>query len=267
MIFAISFVGVPCLASAAAPTAFGQYSISGGYISASDPVGLNCGGATTGDSPGFLQRQCSDGSNTFTQTIISDGGFEDESFIELGNSTGGIADKQSLTETAGEDVFSSSAAILTGTFLAPGEARVDLNQNLEDTTGPETFFSSFQNVVMGGGCPAMYANCGGIDINQGFKLYVDGFLEFEGDFDLAWTIATAYGSATDGITVYGIVPDDSIHRWDVFQSGQNTGNYTNSGYNNLTSGDSLQDQSFVSTDPLFTYSYDDVSATDPFSTF
>jgi hypothetical protein len=133
-----SFAVLPGLASAAAPGAFNAWSTSGGLVVASDPAGLNCGGTTTGSSTGFLQRQCSDGSNTFIQTINTATGFTDESYVPMGSATGGIADRQGLQDTTGGVAFGSTAQLTTGQFEDLNQAtggRIALDQSLNNTAG------------------------------------------------------------------------------------------------------------------------------------
>lgn len=112
-------------AMAAAPAdGFDQWTASSGAISADCPAGFTCSGDVTGD--GFFQRQISDGTNDYFQTIITDSGvsgtagalsFSDESFVRTGN-VGGLADKSSITDstTTGALVesFNTATTLLTG---------------------------------------------------------------------------------------------------------------------------------------------------------
>jgi hypothetical protein len=116
-------------AMGAAPTSFDQWTVTGGSISATGgtagcPTGFTCTTAVTGD--GFFQRQISDGSGTYFQTIITDSGvtgnpgtlsFSDESFVQTGN-VGGLADKSLTADTSTSgtltETFSGSTTLLTG---------------------------------------------------------------------------------------------------------------------------------------------------------
>ena len=146
------------VALAGAPTAFGQYSATAGVISPTGtggcPTGFTCGAAITGD--GFLQRQITDGTNTYFQTIILDKGsdvtatggiadlsnatFADESFVQQGGGTG-IADSSHVFSTPinntvpDQSNFTSDATILVGTqFKQPTDNLIQVNQNINDPT-------------------------------------------------------------------------------------------------------------------------------------
>jgi len=103
--------------------------------------GLTCAGAGINEG-GFLQEQCvNSAGDTLIHTVLDDGaGFTDESYVQMGAASGtsGIADKQSLTETASGEVFSSNAKLMTGNFEAVGDmgsARIHLDQGVSATTG------------------------------------------------------------------------------------------------------------------------------------
>ncbi|ALP52143.1 hypothetical protein Tel_02725 [Candidatus Tenderia electrophaga] len=112
-------------AMAAAPAdGFDQWTASSGAIASDCPAGFTCSGEVTGD--GFFQRQISDGTNDYFQTIITDAGvsgtagnmsFSDESFVRTGN-VGGLADKSSITDstTTGAlvETFDTATTLLTG---------------------------------------------------------------------------------------------------------------------------------------------------------
>jgi hypothetical protein len=145
------------VAMAAAPTAFGQYTATAGVITPTGtggcPTGFTCGAAITGD--GFLQRQITDGTNTYFQTIILDkqsnvplsGGladlsnatFADESFVQQGGGTG-IADSNhvynpSNLAAADKSNFTSNATILVGSqFKGATDNLIDVNQTINDPT-------------------------------------------------------------------------------------------------------------------------------------
>jgi len=147
------------VAMAAAPTSFGQYTATAGIISPTGtggcPSGFTCGAAITGD--GFLQRQITDGTNTYFQTIILDkqssvptdtgtgladlsaATFADESFVQQGGGTG-IADSNhvfSPAATTGPDLssFTSDAKILVGTqFKSATDNLIDVTLTINDTS-------------------------------------------------------------------------------------------------------------------------------------
>ena len=145
------------VAMAAAPTSFGQYTATNGVITPTGtnncPSGFTCGAAITGD--GFLQRQITDGTNTYFQTIILDkqsdiptntgtgladlssATFADESFVQQGGGTG-IADSNhvfSPSATSGPDQsnFTSDAKILVGSqFKGASDNLIDVTQAIND---------------------------------------------------------------------------------------------------------------------------------------
>ena len=145
------------VAMAAAPTSFGQYTATTGIISPTGtggcPSGFTCGAAITGD--GFLQRQITDGSNTYFQTIILDkqsnvstdtgtgladlsaATFADESFVQQGGGTG-IADSNHVfspsdLSAADKSNFTSNAKILVGTqFKGTSDNLIDVAQAIND---------------------------------------------------------------------------------------------------------------------------------------
>ena len=93
--------------------------------------GWTCSSATVTDT-GFLQRQVTDGTNTFIQTIVAEGAsggnfanyttqtsfFGDESFVAVGSSTGGVYGRQRLSDqTTGLGNFTAQVNLNTGEFM------------------------------------------------------------------------------------------------------------------------------------------------------
>jgi hypothetical protein len=142
-------------AMAAAPAdGFNNWSVTGGVITSTStggtgtncPTGFTCTAAVTGD--GFFQRQISDASGTYFQTIITDSGvtgapgslsFADESFVQTGN-VGGLADKSTTSDssTTGSltETFSGSTTLLTG--WAKGAAGGDVVQISQSISADDT---------------------------------------------------------------------------------------------------------------------------------
>ncbi len=140
----------PMTLMAAPPAVFDNYSVNGttGAITSS-----TSGCASLGvDEAGFLQEQCVIGGKTYIHTILYDDTgaekFTDENFIEMGG-TGGISDKQTLTETSGTETFKNTSQINTGSFMpmgqmgiASGNVMINLQQDITDT-GTQAFSSGF----------------------------------------------------------------------------------------------------------------------------
>lgn len=181
---AVTSVGSAALllsgAAMAAPPAFSEWTVSSGNISSTAsggtgtncPTGYTCGPALTG--AGFYQRQVSDGTNIYFQTIITetyesvsttgtidDLAFYDESFVlaKFGaGSANGIADKQhilqnSATEFARTGVPNSyTDSFLMETNINAGWAGDNMNikQVLVDTANQgfrTDFFFNSQNLT------------------------------------------------------------------------------------------------------------------------
>lgn len=143
-------------AVAAPPTAFDQWSVTGGAITstagtAGCPSGFTCSSAVTGD--GFFQRQITDTStsDSYFQTVITDSGvtgapgaltFSDESFVKTGNTTG-IADKSQIesTSTTGTivETFDTSSELNTGWAAPAGGDEVKIFQGIlaDDTSAAD----------------------------------------------------------------------------------------------------------------------------------
>ncbi len=144
----------PLAAFAGAPAGFGNYSVNSGTGAITSSV---AGCASTGvDEAGFAQEQCTIGGKTYIHTILYDDTgtelFTDENFVEMGG-TGGIAGKQTLTETSGSQTFKNTAQISTGSFFTAGtEARISLDQSVTDT-GSQQFATdfAFREGQIGGG--------------------------------------------------------------------------------------------------------------------
>ncbi len=148
-------------AMAAPPISFDQWSVTSGDITvdisgSTCPSGWTCSNPITGD--GFYQRQISDGSNDYFQTIITDKGstcdpgaanctFADESYVQTGNNSG-LADKSQINDstTTGTltESFSGSVALLTGWAENGNGDEVQIYQGLGAVdTAAEDFRTDF----------------------------------------------------------------------------------------------------------------------------
>ncbi len=139
-----ALAAAPLAAFAGAPAAFDNYSVNSTTGAITSSVS---GCASLGvDEAGFMQEQCVIGGKTYIHTVLYDDTgaeiFSDENFVEMGG-TGGIADKQSLTEFAGSQTFTNTSQLNTGSFFTAGtEARISLDQAVTDT-GTQHFTTDF----------------------------------------------------------------------------------------------------------------------------
>ena len=126
-----ALAAAPIAAFAAAPAAFDNYTQDGAGNITSGTAGCSSLGV---NEAGFAQEQCTIGGATYIHTILNDqAGFTDESWVEMGG-TGGIADKQTVAETSGTEVFGSTAQLNTGSFEVVGvDTRIGLNQAISDS--------------------------------------------------------------------------------------------------------------------------------------
>jgi len=122
--------------SANAALTFDSWAVTTGTIAYTCPAGITCTTLVSGD--GFLQQQYTDsGSGTvYIQTIVTEAGatgtggsagvnYSDESFIQTGGSTSGIAGKQTMADTAFN--FTGSSQLYTGWATSePGAAAGNL---------------------------------------------------------------------------------------------------------------------------------------------
>ena len=153
-------------AMASPPVAFDQWSVSSGDITidlgagATCPATWTCSNAITGD--GFFQRQISDGSNDYFQTIITDKGisgspgslsFSDESYVRSGN-VSGLADKSSITSSSVTGTltenFDASTELLTGWANNGSGDEVKIYQGISaDDSAAEDFRTDFWLAQLG----------------------------------------------------------------------------------------------------------------------
>jgi hypothetical protein len=150
------------------PTAYGQYSASGGTIAnnACDTANFICGTEITGD--GFMQRQLTkisgpDAGKVYFQTIILEKGsdvsqdgsniailngvkFADESFVQQGGGTG-IADSSHVFATPAstllpdQSTFTGDTSINVGWAKGAGENLIDVTQTIEDPSVAQVSFT------------------------------------------------------------------------------------------------------------------------------
>jgi len=144
---------LPGIASAGAPTAYGQWTIdAGGTIAtttgvggtAGCPTGMTCS-ATPVSDVGFLQTQMTDATgNTYFQTIIADAPtgtattppFSSENYVKSGATAGGIAAQQIIASSDTNGAMKSTTTLAVGTGFNNGtENQVTMSQDLGDTTG------------------------------------------------------------------------------------------------------------------------------------
>ena len=143
---------LPAVTMAAAPNP-SNFTYDGSDNVTATSGGLTCS-ATAGGEAGFLQRQCTDGTDTFIQTIIVENGteglFTDSNVVMTGGNNG-IADINHINDSG----FDTNAQIQTGTLgsantLGLGTNHlgvtvfIDIAQGVTDTTGAnETMTSTF----------------------------------------------------------------------------------------------------------------------------
>jgi hypothetical protein len=110
---------------------------------------LTCA-TTQGSEDGFLQRSCTDGTNSYFQTIIYESGtegvFSDANLVMTGSATGhgGIADVQVINDGAEFDTTVKIQADEVGDLELLGGDIININQNITDNgIASETFTNSF----------------------------------------------------------------------------------------------------------------------------
>jgi len=148
-----SLMAVP-LAPAAPPVPFDNWNANpDGSVAAPCPTGYTCEVNVTGT--GILQRLITSPSGRrYIQLIVDSqtpsGELREESFVRADNAPeNGIASKQVLTSTgsAGENL-TSSVLINTGWAMDPGQAAVQIDQTLVDTTPEGVQFNQvFQKLI------------------------------------------------------------------------------------------------------------------------
>lgn len=146
-ILAVSAVAPAAIAGP--PVSFDRWSANNGNITSACPSGYTCEVNVADD--GILQRLIIDADgNRYIQQIISDssasGAMNAESFVNANQAQNinGIALKQRVQSTLGNDVMDSLAVINTGWAITPGEASVVLHQTIDSSTEPSVgYHSSF----------------------------------------------------------------------------------------------------------------------------
>jgi hypothetical protein len=174
-------------------------------ITANAFAGMTCS-ATAGGEAGFLQRQCTDGTNTYIQTIIAEDGseglFTDSNVVMTGGNNG-IADINVINDSAGSG-FTNTTNLQTGALGAANTlgtalnhlgqiVSVDIAQTVDDTSVPNETFSAdfgFTKDVNGDST---------IAINQSLVNTTSGE-EFSQSFDQYERNAAQGGSTDTGVT-------------------------------------------------------------------
>lgn len=184
---------VTASASVLAVPTTGNWSVSGGVITAACPANYTCATAEITDS-GFMQRQITDDTTgrTYIQSILTEGdstdgstfagntGFADESFVEIGGGEG-IISRQLLAEQAvsgavTED-FNSESQIFAGQFRVADSAAIQIDQTVAEADTADVFSTGFQLIEMdnssfGGNITAQATVTGALnaaDFTAGFK--------------------------------------------------------------------------------------------------
>ena len=147
-------------------TIHGNWDMQGGNINASCPSGYTCATVDNSDT-GFMQRVITDNvsGDQYIQTIIGEGAdnasfsnsaagvfFGDESFVKM-NGNGGISGINQITDDSGAGVFTSKAALNTGSEFMQMEmigaagvldngSMIELQQGIVDTANE--FASTFE---------------------------------------------------------------------------------------------------------------------------
>lgn len=124
-----------------------QLDASGNIVLDACPTGYTCSSASVTDT-GFLQRQVTDGTTTFIQTIVAEGAsgdrfsnytnsssfFGDDSFVALNASEGGLFGRQRISDKSAPGDFTAQANFNTGAFMM-----------MEDQSGVEAGFDGAAN--------------------------------------------------------------------------------------------------------------------------
>ena len=252
---------LPALTQAAAPNPT-NFTYDGSDNITATSGGLTCS-ATAGGEAGFLQRQCTDGTDTFIQTIIVENGteglFTDSNVVMTGGNNG-IADINHINDAG----FDTNARIQTGTLGAAdtlglgtnhlgNTVFIDIAQGVTDSTGAnETMTSTF-------GLTEDSAENQTIAINQSLSNTTAGE-EFSQSFDHYERNAALGGQTSTGKTFSaGDFLATSLINQDVTGVGIfSLQDFADENNSNETGVDSL-----VSTGPHYTITYSDNSAVFP----
>lgn len=139
----------PAIAMAAAPVNFDNWTTNATSITGGTQAGFSYGESLT--ETGFLQRQVTDGTNTWIQTVVAEATgtdqFSDENFVLIGG-TGGIADKAQITEAG---AFDMTTTIYTGALKTMMDSKVNITQDQSGAGGWTAGFTFDHNMNMAGG--------------------------------------------------------------------------------------------------------------------
>jgi len=226
--------------------------------------GLTCS-ATAGGEAGFLQRQCTDGTNTFIQTIIVENGteglFTDSNVVMTGGNNG-IADLNHVSDPASG--FDTLAKIQTG-VLGAGDTlglgtnqlgntvSIDIGQGITDTSGAnETMTSTF-------GYTEDTAGNGVIALNQALTNTTLGE-EFSQSFDHYELNAAQSGQTSNGVT---FAAGDYLATSLINQNVTGVGIFSLQDFSDENTGGGTGVDSLVSAGPHYTITYSDSTAVFP----
>jgi len=122
-------------------------------ITAATPAGMTCTGTPIQEA-GFMQRQCTDGSDTYIQSILVEGetadggatftgnlGFADQNFVKMGGTGGIIAQSHLADRTTNGSVtedFNSTGTINAGEFRVNDQVGIQMDQSISETDSVDT---------------------------------------------------------------------------------------------------------------------------------
>lgn len=252
---------LPGLVLAAAPNP-NNFTYDGSDNITATSGALTCS-ATAGGEAGFLQRQCTDGTNTFIQTIIVENGteglFTDSNVVMTGGNNG-IADVNHINDAG----FDTNAQIQTGTFIGTdtlglgtnqlgNTVSIDIAQGVTDTSGAnETMTSTFGLTEDSGGSQT-------ISINQALNNTTVGE-EFTQSFDHYELNAAQDGSTNNGVT---FAAGDFLATSLINQDTVGVGIFSLQDFSDENTGGGTGVDSLVSAGPHYTITYSDTTAVFP----
>jgi len=237
-------------------------------ITAVTDPGFTCS-ATAGGDAGFLQRQCTDGSNTFIQTIVveqsTEGVFTDSNYVLVGQPNAGILDESHHEDSPLNPKFIYWVDIIGDWFRANdfggslptnqlgNTVAINIAQGVTDTSGAnETMTSTF------GLTEDAFANQT-IDINQGLTNTTPGE-EFSQSFDHYELNAAQSGQTSNGVT---FAAGDYLATSLINQDVTGVGIFSLQDFADENTGGGTGVDSLVSAGPHYTITYSDSTAVFP----
>jgi len=252
---------LPAIVMAAAPNP-SNFTYDGSDNITATSGGLTCS-ATAGGEAGFLQRQCTDGTNTFIQTIVVENGteglFTDSNVIMTGGNNG-IADINHVND-AGFDTqaeiqhgyFMMNDTLGLGTNQLGNKLHMNLTQGVTDSSGAnETMTSTF------GFTKDMMDNST-IALNQALTNTTAGE-EFSQSFDHYELNAAQNGQTSNGVT---FAAGDYLATSLINQDVTGVGIFSLQDFADENTGGGTGVDSLVSTGPHYTITYSDSTAVFP----